>query len=143
MKSIKPGRGPSAMAAVGGVIAVIFGIFWIGMASEISGSFGGGIASFFPLFGVLFVVVAIIGVLYNVKNATSKDRFSTFDITDESEESDPLNEAFGRPQPSPTKPANAEKTVRERLSKLEALRKDNLITEDEYQAQRKTIITSL
>ena len=28
MKHIKPGRGPSAMGALGSVIAVVFGIFW-------------------------------------------------------------------------------------------------------------------
>ena len=131
------------MAAVGGVIAIIFGIFWIGMASEVSSSFGGGIATFFPLFGVFFVVAAIIGVIYNTKNATSKDRFSTFDITDESEESDPLNKTFGREKQAAQQSEKAEKTVRERLTKLESLRKDGLITEDEYQTQRKTIITSL
>ena len=143
MKSIKPGRGPSAMGAVGGVIAVIFGIFWIGIASQMSGSFGGGFGNIFPLFGVLFVIAAIFGVVYNLKNATSKDRFSTFDITDESEESDPLNETFGRQKGAPKETTVVEKTVRERLSKLEALRKDGLITEDEYEVQRKTIITSL
>ena len=82
-------------------------------------------------------------MVYNLKNATSKDRFSTFDITDESEESDPLNETFGRQKGAPKETTVVEKTVRERLSKLEALRKDGLITEDEYEAQRKTIITSL
>ena len=131
------------MSAVGGIIAVIFGVFWIGMASNISGSMGGGVASVFPLFGVLFVVAAIIGVVYNLKNATSKDRFSTFDITDESEESDPLNETFGRKNALPKEPLKSENTVRDRLAKLEALRKDGLITEEEYQAQRETIITSL
>lgn len=131
------------MAAVGGVVAVIFGIFWIGIASEITGGMGGGFGSIFPLFGVLFVIMALCGVVYNLKNATSKDRFSTFDITDQSEESDPLNEIFGKEKEAPQRTASAEKTVRERLVKLETLHKEGLVTEEEYQAQRKAIISSL
>lgn len=34
MKSIKPGRGPSAMGALGSIICVVFGIFWTIMASS-------------------------------------------------------------------------------------------------------------
>ena len=148
MKSIKPGRGPSAMAAVGGVFAVIFGIFWIVMASSITSGMG-GVGFIFPLFGVFFVIMAIGGVVYNAKNATSENRFSTFDITSESEESDPLNELFGQEKKDATPSSDLtfdkpeEETVRERLAKLEALRKDGLITEQEYEAQRGIIISSL
>ncbi|MGN1095737.1 MAG: zinc-ribbon domain-containing protein, partial [Eubacteriales bacterium] len=34
--------------------------------------------------------------VYNFKNATSKNRYSSFDITDDKEEPDPLNERFGK-----------------------------------------------
>ena len=51
MKSVKPGRGPSAMGAVGSVIAVIFGIFWTITAASMGAPF------FFPLFGVLFIIL--------------------------------------------------------------------------------------
>ena len=37
MKSIKPGRGPSAMGAMGSAFAVIFGIFWTIKYSEYFG----------------------------------------------------------------------------------------------------------
>ena len=46
MKSVKPGRGPSAMGAMGSVIAVIFGIFWTIAAASM------GAPGIFPLFGV-------------------------------------------------------------------------------------------
>ncbi len=38
--------------------------------------------------------------LSNLKNATSKDRFSAFDITDSTEETDPLNEYSRENNPS-------------------------------------------
>ena len=88
MKSIKPGRGPSMMGGIVSVAIGIFGIIWtIG-----AGSIGGGL---FALFGVVFVVIAIVNAVYNFKNATNKNRYSTFDIVDGSEEPDPLNERFG------------------------------------------------
>lgn len=86
MKSIKPGRGPSAMGAMGSVIAVVFGIFWTITAASM------GAPIMFPVFGVLFIGMGIVQGFYHYKNATGKNRFSTFDITDESEERDPLED---------------------------------------------------
>lgn len=64
------------------------------------GGFGFGpfdvMDAIFPLFGVVFVTIAIIAAVYNFKNATSKDRYSEYDIVDGNEESDPLNDRFGR-----------------------------------------------
>jgi len=85
LKSIKPGRGPSFMGAIGSVIAVIFGIGWIGFADNM------GAPTFFMIFGVLFIIMGIANVIYNLTNATSKNRFSTFDIVDGDEERDPLD----------------------------------------------------
>ena len=39
LKSIKPGRGPSAMSAFGGIIAALFGVFWTVMASRMGAPF--------------------------------------------------------------------------------------------------------
>jgi len=89
MKSIKPGRGPSAMGAMGSVFAIIFGIFWTIMA----GSMGAPI--FFPIFGVLFIGMGVVQLIYHLKNATGKNRMSIVDITEEGEEEDPLNQNFG------------------------------------------------
>lgn len=90
MKSIKPGRGPSAMGFIGSIAAIIFGIFWTIMASSM------GAPVFFPIFGVIFIILGIFQAAYNFKNATGENRFSTFDITSDDEESDPLNEMFGK-----------------------------------------------
>ncbi len=89
MRSIKPGRGPSAMGAMGSVFAIIFGIFWTIMA----GSMGAPI--FFPIFGVFFIGMGVVQLIYHLKNATGKNRMSIYDITDDGEEEDPLEEVFG------------------------------------------------
>ena len=67
MKSIKPGRGPSAMGAMGSVVAIIFGIFWTIMAASM------GAPVFFPIFGVIFVLLGVVQAVYHFKNATGKE----------------------------------------------------------------------
>ena len=85
MKSIKPGRGPSAVSGIAAIGAAAFGVFWIIMASSI----GGG---FMAPFGIIFVVLAIVLAVYSFRNATAKNRYSVIDIVDDSEEPDPLNQ---------------------------------------------------
>lgn len=85
MKSVKPGRGPSAMGAMGSVIGVLFGIVWTVTAASM------GAPALFPVFGVLFVIAGIVQAVYNFKNATGENRFSEFDITEDGEEPDPLD----------------------------------------------------
>ena len=87
MKSVKPGRGPSMMGGVFGIFMIGFGILWTILAAQASG--------IFALFGVLWTCIAIAMTIYNFKNATSKNRYSAFDITDSHEEPDPLNQRFG------------------------------------------------
>ncbi len=88
MKSIKPGRGPSMMGGIGSIAAGIFGIIWTIMAAA------GGAPPFFALFGVIFIILAVVQAGYHFKNAVGKNRYSSFDITDETEEKDPLAERF-------------------------------------------------
>jgi len=92
VKSIKPGRGPSMMGGVMSVAVGVFGLIWTAIAVSI----GGGL---FALFGIVFIIVAIVQAVFHFKNATSQNRYSAFDITDGDEEPDPLNERFGnRPE---------------------------------------------
>lgn len=97
MKSIKPGRGPSAMGAFGAIIGVAFGVIWLGAAASM------GAPPFFLAFGVVFIIAGIVQALYHYKNATGEKRFSAFDITEDGEEPDPLDrrdrEAPGREEP--------------------------------------------
>ena len=88
MKSIKPGRGPSMMSGVMGIFVALFGVLWTIVAAAM------GAYIMIP-FGLIFISIAVIGVVYNLKNATSRNRYSAFDITDEREEPDPFNQRFG------------------------------------------------
>ena len=88
MKSVKPGRGPSALGAWGAVVMVAFGIFWTAAVLNMGAPF------IFPAFGVLFIITGVITGLYNWRNATGKNRYSSFDITEEGEEPDPLERRF-------------------------------------------------
>ena len=94
MKSVKRGRGPSFMGGMGSVFAAIFGIIWT-LASATMTRGMGIMGVIFPLFGLVFVGFAVVNALYDFKNATSKKRYSEFDIVDGEEEPDPLNEKFG------------------------------------------------
>ena len=106
MKHVKPGRGPSAMGAFGAIIAVIFGIFWTVSTASM------GAPAFFPIFGVLFIIIGIVQAVYNFKNATGKNRYSSFDIVDSQEEPDPWDQQFGGDADAPVfrdiPPAGAE-----------------------------------
>ncbi len=88
MKSIKPGRGPSFMGGIIGIAVALFGVFWTVMTIVVE-------AWFMTPFGLIFIVIAIINTVYNFKNATGKNRYSQYDITDEGEEPDPWDEKFG------------------------------------------------
>lgn len=90
MKSIKPGRGPSMMGGLGSVFAGVFGIIWTMAAVQM----GAGI---FALFGVVFILFAIVQAVYQFKNAAGKNRYSLFDITEEGEEPDPLEKRASSP----------------------------------------------
>ena len=89
MKSVKRGRGPSMMDGVMSIAVGIFGVIWTVLATEM------GAGPLFTLFGVVFIIVAIVQAVYAFSNATRKNRFSEYDVTDEGEEPDPLNARFG------------------------------------------------
>lgn len=102
MKSIKPGRGPSGIGFIGSLCAMAFGVFWTVMAFAMTANVPGIFGMVFPLFGIVFIVIAGLQAVYHYKNATGKSRFSMMDITDSSEEGDPsedwvrdINESTG------------------------------------------------
>lgn len=102
MRSIKPGRGPSFMGGIASIAVSIFGVFWTIMAASM------GAPIFFPLFGIIFVALGIAQAIYNFKNATGKNRYSAFDITEHGEEQDPWNTRFGEPEANMPPPPAAE-----------------------------------
>ena len=76
------------MGGVMGIAGALFGVFWLVMA------IAGG-AWFMAPFGLIFIGVAVVQAIYNFKNATGKNRYSQYDITDANEELDPWDEKFG------------------------------------------------
>lgn len=75
------------MGGIVGIFMALFGIVFTAAAAKAS--------PIVALFGVIWTVVVLANTIYNFKNATGKNRYSQYDITDENEESDPLNERFG------------------------------------------------
>lgn len=59
---------PSAAgAAIGAIIALVFGIFWIGLAVS------KGAPAFFPLFGLIFIAAALVGGIKSIIRAGQYD----------------------------------------------------------------------
>lgn len=90
MKSIKPGRGPSIQGAIASIGAVVFGIVWMALAAYM------GAPIPFVLIGVVFVIIAGSNAVMAIRNATGENRYSLYDITEDGEEVDPLEEKFGK-----------------------------------------------
>ncbi len=76
MKKVYPGRGPSAMGVMSSIFAVVFGIFFVFSSMKM------GAPAMFQLFGLGFVIMAIVTALYHYRNAFSDERMSMMDIED-------------------------------------------------------------
>jgi hypothetical protein len=124
------------MGAMAGIVQIVFGIFWTAIAFTIGQTAPFPINLAFPLFGVLFVIIGIVSVAYNARNATAKNRFSDFDITSPQEESDPLNKLVLGDAAQST-------SAESRLLRLKSLKEKGLISEEEYLSQKKRILSSL
>ena len=77
------------MGGISSVAAAAFGVVWTLIVVSARGPW------FMALFGVIFIALAVAQAVYNFKNATSKNRYSSFDVVDSNEEPDPFNERFG------------------------------------------------
>jgi len=143
--SVKPGRGPSAMSAIGGIFGVVFGIFWtVGVFVMTKDAPFPLVHIFFPLFGVLFIVIGIANVFYSLANTVSPDRMSVVDITTGEEESDPLQRIILGEDSRAHEHAQSEtESIEERLAKLETLLQEHAITDAEYLEQRKRILEEI
>lgn len=123
--SIKPSKPVSAGAGIGLVFMLIFGI---GFAVVVGNVLQENDAP--PLFSMLFFLVIIIWIgtvvfmmIYHFNNIKSKDGFSLFDIR-------PETGNIVEPGNSPTQV----------LRELETMRKEKLISEEEYNSKRKQIM---
>ena len=68
-----------AGSVFGGVVIVLFGIFWTVMASSMLGFGRAGVFSMFPLFGVLFVLFGVVMSIFSFvkagQYAEAKERY--------------------------------------------------------------------
>lgn len=113
MKSIKRGRSPSMHNGAGSIGAALFGVFWLILAVAITSDAPNEfpftlVKIIFPLFGVGFIISAIASAAYHFRNATGENRYSEFDIVDDDEEPDPLNEYFGAKSSDESEKSSAE-----------------------------------
>jgi len=79
---IKPGRTVSKIGIIFGIIAIIFGIFWIALLLRLSGQdeeMEPGVI-FLLVFGVMFVIAAIAITTFYAKSAYGQNRPSILDI---------------------------------------------------------------
>ena len=87
MKSIKRGR---ASSLTGGIVGIVMSMAFFGMALQVSDGFDE--FAFMPvIMGLIVLGVSIAEIV----GATRKNRFSEYDITDDGEEPDPLNQYYG------------------------------------------------
>lgn len=90
--SIKPGRGPSAFGAVHSGFAAVFGVLWTIFAINLTKDSPFTLAKIiFPLFGLVFIGMAIAQAAYHKRNATGENRFSAYDIVSPNAEPDPFD----------------------------------------------------
>ena len=86
MKSIKRGR---ASSLTGGIVGIVMSIMFFGMALQV-----GDVFSEFKFIPIIMGLLALGVSIGEIVGATRKNRFSEYDITDDSEEPDPLNRYY-------------------------------------------------
>ena len=96
MKQIRRGKGPSAQSGALSVVLAVFGVVWTVFTLRMG-------AGFLALFGVFFVVFAVMQAVYHLSNAAGKRRDPLYEIVD-TEEAREENAAQGKP-PAPAAPS--------------------------------------
>lgn len=118
---IKPSKATSVGGIIGGIFAILILIF-IFIPSFSSSDFPGGV--FFP---IAMIVMVLIGIIFSIANISSPKGISTEDID--------IDNSLITSQSKDTK-----NDFEQKLRKLESLKKDSLITEEEYQKKRSEIM---
>lgn len=124
--SVRPSPLASVVGIVAGIAFLVFGFIFLAAAPGDAG--GGEFVNFFFL--IWFVVCGGI-VVYNIRN------LATYSAADKG--SIPLT-ASDVVEIAPGQDAAGGNDFAARLRKLEALRKDDLVSEEEFQAKRRQIM---
>ena len=119
--SVRPSPLASWITIIGLVIFLFFGLFLMSDAPDNAP---------FALFRIIWIVACIGGIIYSIKNLSTYSRseknkipITSTDVIEIEEGDEP-----------------GVKDFESRLRKLEALKKDGLITEEEYKQKRKEIM---
>ena len=116
---VRPTRAVSIMGLVVAGAMLIFGIFFLRAVTKDSGGESGPAIGFMVLW---FIVLGVI-IVYGIYNLTSRKGVVEIDV-----------------EPK-TPDAKAAPDFDERLRKLEALKKDGLVTDEEYRIKRNEIMS--
>ncbi|GER92391.1 hypothetical protein A45J_0106 [hot springs metagenome] len=119
--SVRPSPLASKITIVMLVIFLFFGLFLMSDASD---------SAFISLFRIVWISACIGGIIYSIKNLSTYSRSEKNKIPITSTDVVEIDES-GEPEG---------KDFETRLRKLESLRKDGLITEEEYKQKRKEIL---
>ena len=82
------------MGGMGSVAAAVFGVIWIIAAVRM------GAPGAFPLFGFVFIAIAVGQAVYHFRNAKGKNRYSVLDIVDSREERGSIGATAGVRRPT-------------------------------------------
>ena len=134
---VRPGRGPSVLAAVVGIaMLVFFVLFFLPSMNAIAGRTPmGGV---FSGFGLLFVIVLLAMIGFAIYNAVSPQGASMFDV--DLEHGAWSRGAGSTHDAAPVDDRAVPDSFDTRLRKLQALRDDGLITTEEYERKRGEIM---
>lgn len=96
---IKPGRTAAGIGFLFGVMAIVFGLFWIGLASRFSqpGEETEPGVVMLTAFGVMFVVAATAITVFYARSAFGKKRPSILDVEEAAGEGETGKAAGGNP----------------------------------------------
>lgn len=135
-----PSSSPNIAGKIIGVFVIIFGIFWTILAATITrNSPFPLVGTIFPLFGICFVAIAVIGLF---SNKGSRSRRRGYGDNTNGNEEDQLKKYFENAKPR-LEIEKSEASPEARLKQLEDLRSKGAITEEEYGTQRQRILNSL
>jgi len=96
MRSFRRGRPSSFGTVTGGIVGLLFGTFWLGMASKIHAPWP------FIAFGIFFVGFALCNIVYGVYKFRVRRRFGASNVTRDRQGRDPLEQELERLRRRPT-----------------------------------------
>ncbi|HCR38490.1 MAG TPA: hypothetical protein DIV80_03295 [Synergistaceae bacterium] len=127
--TVRPSRTGSVIGIIAAVLFLVFGVtFFSVVLSENTSE--GGLRVLIAMFGLIWVTMCIVGIIYHTRNFRSWS----------GSPNDPAATSLGvfEYELAPDKENSAD--FEAKLRKLDGLKKDSLITEEEYKEKRREIM---